>query len=397
MDQAYKDALLKARIAQSQYRDELTAWHRTVQANQDGYDAAMTAQQDAITTARAAPGGVARQTPAWVLYEKAADAGKDVPVDMLPIQQRFGEILTELPKYADGTPMPLPAALQRVVKTVQEAGNTVDAKTIQEQLRVLGPYTRAANGATRGAAKQMYGAFADGFDATATALPETAAARNLWLQANSNWRQEMALEDVADWLRPGNGIVHIDGHTGREAINVRTLLTRFEHEMTDPHSFFARSFTPDEAQALRASLYRTVGTPAMPTTGPTIPERPPLPGTIKLTLKDIPEVGPQPMPIDPRTQLTPPNFHPWGTLTAIGSTLGLGHEAGFPLTGRILAGFEAAYPVVQGSNYLLSKALLTPSLRPLVERAIQGGTIDPALYGTLTLVLEKGAQGERMR
>ena len=262
-EQTYQDALAASKAeAQAeqarrygQARTETMEETAAAQAKQQQYQQAVTGQEQALTQARAVPGQYQPQTPSWVQYEKFGDAAKDAVVDLTPAKAALAEVRASRGVLPDGTARPLPAAVESIAANLEKATGETSFKTIREELRRLRPpypvprRQRARCGKT--ALRDLC--------RCAGSVP---VANDLLRNANATFRKEMAVQDVAEWLTPGRGIVRIDNQ-GRETINVGALMTRLEKTVADD-SLFRRSFAPDELDALRTDLRRLAGTPTMP-------------------------------------------------------------------------------------------------------------------------------------
>jgi hypothetical protein len=449
--EAYQAAERKALDAQARYQRRVQARADTITANQQGYDEALTqyqqevrqareqayrqesgtiagaqaryqgqvqqqaadvaAQQQAIRSARAIPGRYTPETPSWVLYEKFGDAAKDATVDMTPAKTALAEVRASRGVLPDGTVRPFPQAVESIATSLEKAEGAVSVQTIREELRRLGPLTRSSDGNVRGAAKQLYGVYAD-------ALESSPVATDLLRQANATFRREMALQDVQEWLRPGHGIVRIDPQ-GRETLNVGALLTRLEKHLGDD-SLFAKSFAPDEVQALRQDVGRLAGTPRMPTQTPPAPRPALLPGSapdVPARLQEPPgppaipaeiprprvealpggagpgrrgpDIPPEPPPVTPREALgerpafAGPRAGTWGAILATMTAMGV--PASITAT---TAAIGAAHVTQRQARWLLSHALLDPKRRGLMQAALDSqGRLDRRVYGVLQATL----------
>ena len=336
----------------------------------EAYSQAVEGQRSAIQTARAVPGRYAPETPSWTLYERFNDVAKHQDVDLLTAKTALADVRAGRGVLPDGSLRPFPQSVERIAASLEQAADTANVQTIQQELRRLGPLIRHADGNIRGPAKQLYGIYAD-------ALESSPAANDLLRNANATFRKEMALQDVDEWLRPGHGVIRIDNQ-GREVINVGSLLTRLEKKIGDD-TLFARSFGPDDLQALRQDFGRLAGTPSMPRGGP-------------------------PVPRSAREQIGErPRFLPTGkSVSATGGLEFLATSLGVPP--GVVSGVKAATAVGQQARYALAYALTSERLRPLVMRAIQeNGTINPRVYGLIIAAmspaekkaLERQTRGER--
>jgi hypothetical protein len=454
--EAYQAAERKALDAQSRYQQRVEAREQTIAANQQGYDDALTqykqemgqareqayrqesgtiagaqaryqgqvqqqaadvtAQQQAIRSARAVPGRYSPETPAWVLYDKFGDLAKNEVIDLTPAKAGLAEVRAARGVLPDGTSRPFPAQVEQIASTLERAEGSVSVQTIRNELRRLGSLTRSPNGDIRGPAKQLYGLYAD-------ALEASPAANDLLRQANATFRREMALEDISDWLRPGRGIVRID-QQGRETINVGALLTRLEKHLGDD-TLFAKSFTPDDLQALRQDFGRLAGTPRMPTRPPQAPQPELLPGSapdVSARLRQppeppgvpaevprprvealpggagpgrrMPDAPPEPAPVTPRQALgerpafAGPRAGTWGAILATMTAMGV--PASITAT---TAALGAAHVTQRQARWLLSNALLDPKRRGLMQAALDSqGRLDRRVYGVMEAILRPAEQ-----
>lgn len=315
----------------------------------EAYQQAVEGQRSAIQTARAVPGRYTPETPSWVMYEKFGDAAKDAVVDLAPAKAALADVRASRGVLPDGTLRPFPSAVERIAANLEKATGDTSVQTIRNELRRLGPLTRHADGNIRGPAKQLYGIYAD-------ALEASPVANDLLRNANATFRKEMALHDVEEWLRPGHGVIRIDNQ-GREVINPGQLMTRLEKKIGDD-TLFARSFSPEELQSLRADFRQTAGTPSMPRTGP------PAPQTAREVIGERPKLARK------------------GAMEGLGGLEFLATSMGVPL--GVVSTVKAASALYKQARYGLAYALTSERLRPLVLRAIQeNGTINPRVYGLI--------------
>ena len=163
---------------------------------------------------------------------------------------------------------PFPKAVEDIAANLEKATGPVPFETIRQEIRKLGPLTHHGDGNIRGPAKQLMGVLAD-------VLDTAPGANTLLKQANANFRREMAVKDMDDWLKPGHGIVSKD-RFNREKINVATLFGKLDKTIADD-SLFRGSFTPQELTALQADFGKFAGTPNMPTRVPGQPPPVPVP------------------------------------------------------------------------------------------------------------------------
>jgi hypothetical protein len=448
--EVYDLALRKARAAQAKYQQQLTHRQEVIAAQRETYDDAVrstqesqyqtaregvlaeqqagatrqqqyqqgvSGQQQALTQARAIPGAYTPDTPSSVLYEKFSDAARDATVDLAPARAALAEVRASRGVLPDGTVRPLPQAVESIAANLERATGETSIQTIRDELRRLGPLTRSSDSTVRGAAKQLYGIYAD-------VLEASPVANDLLRQANATFRREMAVQDLSEWLRPGHGVVRID-QQGRETINVGALLTRLDKQVGDD-ALFRGSFAPDELQRLRQDFGGLAGTPTMPRGGPPAAPTPVhLPGA----MPDLPSGLQQPprepaMPQPPRLEALPgaagagrvvpmlgevpdavtpraligerPAFRPVGSLGELGGLEYAATQVGIP-PGVITAVKTGTAAIGQG-RHALAYAVTSERLRPLVLAALKpDGTLDPRVYGLIVAALtpaEKQALGQ---
>jgi hypothetical protein len=320
----------------------------------EAYQQAVEGQRQAIASARSVPGRYSPETPSWTLYERFGDAAKNQEVDLLTAKTALADVRAGRGVLPDGSLRPFPQAVERIATSLEQAEGPASVQTIREELRRLGPLTRHADGNIRGPAKQLYGIYGDAMEASPVA-------NDLLRQANTTFRREMALQDVQEWLRPGHGVIRIDNQ-GREVLNTGALLTKLEKTIGDD-TLFARSFGPDDLQALKQDFGRLAGTPSMPRGAPPAPQ----------TAREA--IGER------------PRFLPTGRgLGSLGGVEFLATSLGVPL--GVAAAVKAASAAAKQARYGLAYALTSERLRPLVVRAIRGdGTLDPRVYGWITLAM----------
>jgi hypothetical protein len=307
--------------------------------------------------------------------------------------------------------------VESIAANLEKATGDTSFKTIREELRRLGPLTRSQDGNVRGAAKQLYGIYAD-------VLEASPVANDLLRNANATFRKEMAVQDIADWLKPGHGIVRIDNQ-GRETINVGALMTRLEKTVADD-SLFRRSFAPDELDALRADLRHLAGTPTMPRgamppaatpdllpgaapnipASMTTPTAKPLPPEVPRPRVEMlpggagpgrrgPSLPPEPTPVTPREALgeRPKVFK---GLTKIAARDYLSTLIGLPP--GLVAGSRLLWRGGQQLRYGLARGLLSTTGRPSLLRAMTDSpTISPRLHGVMINALSDAERNALLR
>lgn len=373
----------------------------------------ITSQAQAVQTAQGLPKSkaYAPETPSWKLYDDFGAAAKGEPLDLTGPKTTLTELKASR-VGAGGEPIPLPSQVQGFADRLEKAAQTMDMVQVRNEMKALGELTRSPNGNIRGPAKQIYGAYAE-------ALEQSPHANELLQKANTAWRQEQALLDVKDWVKTREGgIVQVDSQ-GRKKINVGRLLSKLEEEIGDGTTPFAKSLGPEKAQKLKDDLYKLAGTPDMPSSPVPAPRPELLPGGIsdaaankglpkKPTLEADPHLPnppgagppgstkmekglaakPRPEDIQPDKNIPFPKPFTRGqgfTATGLGTAYLAAKQAGIP--DAAINKVAMATGVLKGAQYsgqvgdwLLSKAMLSDKLRPMVTEFIKGGTIDPRVY-----------------
>jgi hypothetical protein len=376
---AYQEALRDAKASQAAFKQALADYRTAVPAHQ-----AAVQRAQALPNAYMPPDipGHAGQRPSYVLYKQLAEVAGDTPMDMLPAQQ---VALTVQEQLGVSVPSMQPSPIQRIITDIHDLGNTASFAQVHQLLKDLGPLTRSTDGKTRGAAKQLFAGLTN-------EIRQMGPLAETFRQANAAWRKEETLHEFQrQILRPGGNVLNYNAQ-GELTLNPRNLLNATERFLaTDP--FAAGSFSPAELGAFRRDIRSFIATPPMPSGAP------PLPGSI--TVKDVPTpVRQPPAAIEPPRYTFPPEAAPFTppspvepqmtapSLGRLAWDVGKGVLAGVPFGGSMPLKLGAAAAGADLMEYMLSRALLTPQLRPLVLRAIRpNGTIDPALFGTLATLM----------
>jgi hypothetical protein len=394
--QDYETAL-KAQQAEDLAREQARTQKMT--QRQDEYTGAIQSQEAALTQARAVPKQYAPETPAWVLYEKYGDAAKDVTLDLAPGRAAVAELRAQRGVLPDGSMRPFPKAVEDIAATLEASTGPVPFETIRQEIRKLGKLTHSGDGNIRGPAKQLMGIYADMLDT----MPGT---NELLKQANANFRREMAVKDMDEWLQPGHGIVSRDRYN-REKIDVAKLFTKVEQTMNED-ALFRGSFTPDERQAISAGFGKVAGTPNMPRQPPrdlapvrpgTPPERrvepPPvsLPGDVPVKQVPLPatadetrwptlELPGAPARVTKYEALGPRPRPAAGTLGQIGGLEYLASMVGIPP--GVVTAVKTIVPGTQQARWLFAHGLMDARRRQMMQAAINGeGILNPQFYGVM--------------
>jgi hypothetical protein len=387
---------------QAGYQSDVQAREQTIARRQHEYTGAVQQQGQVLTEARAIPARYKPETPSWVLYEKYGDAAKDTAFDLAPSNAALAELRVQRGVLPDGTMRPFPKAVEDIAANLEKATGPVPFETIRQEIRKLGPLTRHGDGNIRGPAKQLMGILAD-------VLDTAPGANDLLKQANANFRREMAVKDMDDWLKPGHGIVSKD-RFNREKINVATLFGKLDKTIVDD-SMFRGSFTPDELKQLKADVGKFAGTPNMPTrvpgelppvpvpqpeylpgSAPNVPGRlmhPPrepgavaLPPDVPVKQVPVPPGTAAPAPVSTYEVLGPRPRPAPGTLGAIGGAEYLASLVGIP-PGAMTA-VKTVIPGTQQARWLFAHGMLDARSRRMMQAAINGeGILHPQFYSVM--------------
>ncbi|HSX79340.1 MAG TPA: hypothetical protein VLQ80_12325, partial [Candidatus Saccharimonadia bacterium] len=387
-----------AKAAQQAYYDA-TATYRTAEAGQR--------QAVAKVQSLVQPNGPYGPTvPAKTLYTKLADIAGDAPIPSAPAKQMIVDMTVEM---ADTGGLMPTAELAKIARTINALPETTDIAHLHELLKELGPLTSVRNGSIRGTASRMMSGVHDTIEAGAKQGGIAEEASDLLYAARASYRQEKALQTVSRILdrRTAGSPITIDAEN-RLIVNPRTLLLKVEDTIAK-EPLFKGSFTPAQLQGLRQDLTDLLQTPAIPKTRPMAPDAAPMPGLAPGQPRPTP-VSPdviRPVTEGPRPtrQPDPPMTPPPDAVPKMSPfwRSGLRSEAMGPallgmLTGHTTVKAAAWSGVVLGADaleYGLSKALLSPTLRPLVLQSLSAsGQLPKSLYGLLgALAAEKAEKG----
>jgi hypothetical protein len=328
------------------------------------------------------------------LYAHLDEVAPNAPVRMGSARERMQELLPELEPLTQVVPGA--SKIKEIAAAVDKLGDTTTVKEINNLLKDLGPLSSSSSGKVRYAAMQASDALHDAVIRTGRELPETAYAGKVMDQARGAWRREKAVETLSDAFHVGGTVVERDAQ-GRTVVNVKAALNQLERIM-HRNRFFAGSFTPEELTDMRRMVEGLIGTPQIPRQRPPVPQSvqmkdlgaPPPPVVPKEVpppqLMQMKDLGAPPPPVTPRavprpepSLSTPPGMSlppvperaeptlptwtiPWKTGLSAGG--GYTFAGGDPAIAAMIAGGLAVSQVV---SYVISKALLTPSLRPMLK------------------------------
>ena len=399
---AYRTAVVQARRLQEEFRQARAVHTRATQQH-----------EAALQRAQALPERYAPPTDSQTLYGQLEREHADTPIHVTPAQEMADTVQGQIERSLPGQQ---PTRMQKVVTDMLEWPEEVPFADVQQALRDLRPLTLSTNGTIRGIAKQLRNGLYQTLEASANAFPEASGARNQLLQANRAFRQEAAVQDLRQIVRTGGSVVNYK--QGRLTLNPDALLNQVERHIADD-PYFAGSV---DLGALRDDLQSFVGTPARPR-GPVplppsvrVPEttletlRPPadvpLPSVTpapSLQLPERPVGAPPPAPTAEPYQRVPfeppPPVEPALSWPALGTRLGIGGGAVVALSS--IPGIGAAVKVagtVLAVDAIVSKALLSPTYRPLLLRSLgPRGEIHPETLGKLALAMQMVRPSEHER
>jgi hypothetical protein len=347
------------------------------------------------------PGSASR-----VLYERLERIAGSSPVDLSSVGEAAASLKQEL---GYGVPSLQPTRVDRILNDLVTMGPEGSVKQVHEALKDIGPLTRHSNAKVRYASKGVIRELHNAMETAALDFPETEHAQKLLRSANQAWKQEEGVQALQDMLsKRGAGSILSRDDQGRYVLNVKALLNRTDNED------FLSWFPPAEQERLKADIASLIGTPPLPK------QAPPLPGPVPVKELGAPPSPVEPKAIPPPAQTAPPRLRipprrvpetempevvtqpytplpfeppapvepsvtlpgPGRLLADIGAGSALRYATGIP-------GMQVAVPIADVAEALLSKALVSPMLRPLVRQALQPtGHLDPRLWGVLAAALK---------
>jgi hypothetical protein len=346
--------------------DEQTlAEQQAYQTQVQGYETAVGQHRTAKAELQAIPGQFGPETPSRTLYAAAAKANPQVEL------RQTAAMAEELMGTPEGLQTIQRGGVQSLAEELHElAGQSLSRdglsyarlQKIREDLGAEVGRLRRQGGAEYRDVAKLYGALErDLGSSEASVLQAASKAR----------RQEYAVEELASMVQTGApGIKRLS--SGAYQVDPGQLMTRAEKALSDTEKLFGGSFTADErARILQqferhkglAPIPRRPGEPPVPVTPRDVPV--PEPVTPRSILKPVPLEAPP--SVDPRTLINPPSgARIMGELVAGGATAMYG--------GNIPAGVALASADM--TEYAISKALLSPKLRPMLDRMMgASGTI----------------------
>lgn len=329
----------------------------------------------------------------------------------------------------------LPSKVQGFYHEALTQGPDVKAEFVREQMKKLRPLMYDRDGQARLWASRLYGRYGQAFEDAARADPALAGDALTKIQAaNAAFRREKATEVVDSWFQPGRSSPVSMTAEGPK-LNVPALLNRLEERLRDP--LWAGSFSDVERNQL-STMIRDVGkTPSFPS-GERPPTPPPLtvqpsealpggmslpelasvsrgrgvppdprdplsgsvPGAIPVTRGPM-EMPAEPPPVAPKLGARPPFALP--TLGKAARFVGIELPSLYYTPGwgkiapaAVMAG-EAVSAVAPQLDYALSKLWLSPTFRPMVESALRGEPVSPALRAALIGSMAAGTEEEVQR
>jgi hypothetical protein len=385
-----------AKVAQQEYYDG-TAAYRTAEAGQR--------QAVAKVQSLVQPNGpYGPSVPAKTLYGKLADIAGDAPIPSAPAKQMIVDMTAEM---ADTGGLMPTTELAKIARTINALPETTDIAHLHELLKEVGPLTSVRNGAVRGTASRIMSGLHDTIEAGAKQGGIAEEASDLLYAARASYRQEKALQSLARIIdrRTAGSPITIDAEN-RLIVNPRTLLLKVEDTIAK-EPLFKGSFKPAQLQGLRQDLTDLLHTPTIPKTRPMAPDAAPMPGLAPGQPRPTPvapdvvrpvTVGPEPK-IAPRTPFDPPApvepvLAPMKARLTTDVVQGLVLNAVIGHQGWKALAIPAAVVTADALRVGLAKALLSPTLRPLVLQSLSAsGQVPKSLYGVLGALAAEKAQG----
>jgi hypothetical protein len=335
------------------------------------------------------------QRASQVLYQRLDDMAGTAPVDLSPAHEAAQAVQAQL---LESMPSMQDTVARRVVKDLAEGSVNGSVAQVHQALKDLGPYLRGNDPTQKHLVGQIVDGLQDALEKSAKLYPETAKGLDLMKQARGAWRQERAVEELQRVFRTSGPVV-TQTASGELKMDVAKLLNTVENLIAGERgfkgSFTSRGGLPlKDLMDLRQEIKSFIGTPELPkgplSSSKNVPPRvpPPVPTPPPPPTQALLTPGPPyqpPAPVEPT--LRPPTLGDLGrrVLGAItAGTAGGGAVGGWPgaATGALLV--SGALVTADVGEYLISRALLTPKLRPLVLSALKpNGTIDPRVFGVL--------------
>ncbi len=353
----YEEMTYKAQEAQRTYRQALQE-----------YNAAKQAQGAGTAQARGIPGQFAPPQPASALYRDLTAQYGQQPVILTKAQEAAEQVQEKLGLSLEARQ---PGPLQHLATNILELDEKSTVGQVQQYLKDVGPLTRSSDSRIRAAAKQLYYGLQD-------ALETAPQGRDALRAANKAARREFAVSDLEQAVESAISIGN-DGLPRIAAGSLRTKVGRLLNPNAKEYDeLFAGSFTPAERQQLVSNLDALAGIPQL---GGKPPAQP---GSIRAR----PPTYEPPATVEP--QLKPPTP---GRMVSelVGPTL-YGMFGGHPGHGAIVG---TALATADMMSYGISKLLLTPGMRPVLEKLVQsGGRVDPRALALFNAAVQQGMQAQ---
>jgi hypothetical protein len=365
----YQRALTEeARLAEQRTAANQAAYEGQVQ----GYEGAVQQHRTALGELQAMPGQFRPATPSSTLYAAAAKANPKVEL------RQTAAMAEELMGTPEGLQTLQRGGVQPLAEELHElaqqslSGDGLAYARLQKIRSDLGAEVgrlRRQGGVEYAEVAKLYGALERDIGASpAQVLQEASRAR----------RQEYAVEELADMVRTGApGIKRLS--SGAYQVDPGQLMTRAEKTLGDTEKLFGGSFTPDERANILAQFERHQGLAPIPRR-PGEPPLPVVPRDVAVPEPVTPRFPMRPVPlqppaeVDPRTLLKPPSAG--RIVSELGTGLLTSAYRGNLTEGMAIGGTLVGADLAQ---YALSKALLSPSMQPIVRNLMTTeGTISPA-------------------
>lgn len=318
------------------------------------------------------------------LYQRLKDVAGADPVDISAGHETASLLQAELGTALDTAGL---SRVKGILTRLQEREAVVPVSELHDMLTELTPLTQSANGRIRAQAMRLRGNLQDALEQA----PGSGA--ELRREAGRVWRLENMAEEMRDIVKIGGPVVKY--RQGEVSFNPDALQNLVETRILQ-EPMYTGVLGPEDIARMRADVGRFGGM--------TRPTAPSLPGNIPVTLPEMPapfvprlpsarlmqgspELYVRP-PYEPPAQVEPRvEFPGRGRLMGdIGVGATAGWLGGLGSTGTpLLAGGIMTADVLEA---LVSKILLSPIGRPLLQRAMRpNGTIDPATIGAIAASL----------
>jgi hypothetical protein len=369
----------KARLAEERTAANQAAYEGQVQA----YEGAVQQHRTALGELQAMPGQFRPETPSSTLYAAAAKANPQVEL------RQTAAMAEELM----GTPEGLQTIQRGGVQSLAEELHGLAQQSLSKdglsyaRLQKIRSDLGAEVGRLRRQGGVEYAEVAKLYGALERDIGSSPA--QVLQAASKARRQEYAVEELNQMVQTGApGIKRLS--SGAYQVEPGQLMTRAEKALGDTEKLFGGSFTPDERANILGQFERHQGLAPIPRRpgDPPLPVVPsdvtvPEPVTPRSLMRPVPvspkDVGPAPTPVDapppvdPRTLLEPPS------VTRLLTDVGAGGLTAL-YSGSIPGGVKVGATIAAADvgEYVLSKMLLSPKGRPLLDKLMSAeGTISP--------------------